>query len=201
MVIKQDSRARTIAAARELFAAKGFHGTAMSELAAHARVSVGQIYRLFESKGAIIQAIVDDDAKEKLARIRAITTAARAGKISIERAFETLLCQSPSGRDEALSLEILAEAHRNPRLARSLDELCGRYRPALHDLVLLANARLSATDGRAAEELLLACLLGLGRLPPAQSHLDSTVRKAARILLDGMRAMTCCGAPAIEVAG
>jgi TetR/AcrR family transcriptional repressor of uid operon len=52
------SRERIVSSARHLFATQGFHQTPMSELAVAAGVSVGQIYRLFTGKNAVIQAIV-----------------------------------------------------------------------------------------------------------------------------------------------
>lgn len=44
-------------AALFLFAEKGFHGTAMPDLAARASVGTGTIYRHFESKEAIVNAL------------------------------------------------------------------------------------------------------------------------------------------------
>jgi AcrR family transcriptional regulator len=47
-----------------LRAAVGFHGASMADIAKAAGLSVGQIYRYFENKEAIIAAIVAQDLAE-----------------------------------------------------------------------------------------------------------------------------------------
>ena len=55
------ARERIVAAARCLFSSRGFHQTAMADLAKEAKVSVGAIYRSFESKADIVRAIIVAD--------------------------------------------------------------------------------------------------------------------------------------------
>lgn len=52
-----DKRARILAAALECFAEKGFHGTPVPDIAARAQVGAGTIYRYFESKEALVNAV------------------------------------------------------------------------------------------------------------------------------------------------
>jgi AcrR family transcriptional regulator len=52
-----DKRAAIMQAALELFAERGFHGTAVPEIAERARVGAGTIYRYFESKEALVNAL------------------------------------------------------------------------------------------------------------------------------------------------
>lgn len=52
-----DKREAILAAALELFAERGFHGTAVPEIAEAAGVGAGTIYRHFESKEAIVNAL------------------------------------------------------------------------------------------------------------------------------------------------
>lgn len=103
----------------------GFHGASMADIAKAAGLSVGQIYRYFENKEAIIAAIVAQDLAEM-----------REKFAELEREPGTLLDaleqHLPDGVDKcfdpkraALVLEVLAEAARNPKVAaivRAADE-------------------------------------------------------------------------------
>src|SRR5258707_1870489 len=52
-----DKRERILQAALELFAERGFHGTAVPLVAARAGVGAGTLYRYFESKEALVNAL------------------------------------------------------------------------------------------------------------------------------------------------
>lgn len=54
-----DTRARLIASARYLFWERGFAGTSMSDLLAHAEVNSGSFYHFFESKEALLRAVLE----------------------------------------------------------------------------------------------------------------------------------------------
>ncbi len=53
----EDKREAILSAALELFAERGFHGTAVPAIAEQAGVGAGTIYRHFESKEAIVNAL------------------------------------------------------------------------------------------------------------------------------------------------
>ncbi|MCG8668019.1 MAG: TetR family transcriptional regulator [Pseudomonadales bacterium] len=61
----QDKVARILAAATALFAERGFHGTAVPEVAKQAGVGAGTIYRYFENKEDLVNAVFRH-AKQKL---------------------------------------------------------------------------------------------------------------------------------------
>jgi len=95
----------------------GFHGASMAEIAQAAGLSVGQIYRYFENKEAIIAAIVAQDhaaMREKFARLEA------SGRCLAEAVIDECSQAVEHNYDPAraaLVLEVLAEAARNPRVA------------------------------------------------------------------------------------
>jgi len=55
-----DKREAILAAALGLFVEKGFHGTAVPEIAARAGVGAGTIYRYFENKEAVVNALYQE---------------------------------------------------------------------------------------------------------------------------------------------
>ncbi|MCE2390390.1 MAG: TetR/AcrR family transcriptional regulator [Proteobacteria bacterium] len=56
---REETRKRILDAATELFAAEGFHGTGMRSIAASADCNVAVLYRHFESKQAMLEAVVE----------------------------------------------------------------------------------------------------------------------------------------------
>ena len=103
----------------------GFHGASMADIAKVAGLSVGQIYRYFENKEAIIAAIVAQDLAEMREKFAEMES--RPGDL-----VDAMTARLPEAVDKcfdsgraALTLEVLAEAARNPKVAaivRAADE-------------------------------------------------------------------------------
>jgi AcrR family transcriptional regulator len=95
----------------------GFHGASMAEIAKAAGLSVGQIYRYFENKEAIIAAIADRDLAEMHEKFAELESHDETlAEAVVTRCAEGL--EQKYDRDRAgLMLEVLAEAARNPRVA------------------------------------------------------------------------------------
>lgn len=114
--IRQDE---IIAAARRCFRINGFHAASMSKIAAEAKLSVGQIYRYFINKEAIIE--------EMSRRIINYRIAEMEGKTHTHFMPHTLAWRlSLNEEDDALMLEMSAEATRNPHVAAMLAEADAR---------------------------------------------------------------------------
>lgn len=121
----ESRRQQILDAACERVRHSGFHGASMADIAKAAGLSVGQIYRYFENKEAIIAAIVEQDLAEMRDKFAELES--QPGTLldaidehlpeSIDKCFEP-------GR-AALALEVIAEAARNPKVAaivRSADD-------------------------------------------------------------------------------
>jgi AcrR family transcriptional regulator len=104
-----------IAAGRRCFRRSGFHAASMAQLAAEARLSVGQIYRYFTNKDAIIAEIVKRIIDNRLVYIEETTTSLNLPQLLAWR-------HALDEDDEALMLEVAAEATRNPAVARMMVE-------------------------------------------------------------------------------
>jgi len=119
-------RAQVLDAAVLCFGRSGFHGASMADIAAEASMSVGQIYRYFANKEAIIGSIVARDMTEAARLMEEMR--ARGGD-AVEELVEVMRYKMAYLDDPvraALSLEILAEAARNPRVAeivRAADQM------------------------------------------------------------------------------
>lgn len=68
---REDKKECILSAALELFAEKGFHGTAVPEIAQKAGVAAGTIYRYFASKEAIVNAVYQRQKSQLLASVMA----------------------------------------------------------------------------------------------------------------------------------
>ena len=113
----------------------GFHGASMAEIAQTAGLSVGQIYRYFENKEAIIAAIVARDIAEMRDKFSELQS-------SEEPLLEAIIDGCSQAVDEqydpersALMLEVLAEAARNPRVAAILQAADTEERGLAHGLL------------------------------------------------------------------
>lgn len=183
------ARERIVAAARCLFASRGFHQTAMADLAKEAKVSVGAIYRSFESKADIVRAIIVADTQQTLEKLNGLCAGLCEGQQTLEQVLEQFILAQFAPKEEALSHEILAEAHRNADVAGTIGDFCCTYRQIIGRIVEVANPNLSPEDREGAKELLLACMFGFAHRNLARPQLDAatTARIATRLILQALR--------------
>src|SRR5688572_24117010 len=98
----------------------GFHGASMADIAHTAGLSVGQIYRYFENKEAIIAAIVARDMAEMRDRYSELKDGGTPVLEAILTKCSTALDELYEGERAALTLEVVAEAARNPKVGAVL---------------------------------------------------------------------------------
>ncbi|MDI1297049.1 MAG: helix-turn-helix domain containing protein [bacterium] len=184
-------RDRILTAARSLFTNHGFHQTSVAELASAAQVSVGQIYRLFKGKEDIIAAIVQADSEAREAEIAVLQRNLNAGTMTIEQTFEQLLLFAVDGHDEALSFDILAEAFRNDAVGEMIGAMCLRLRQYIRDFACAANPNLSGEALDGAEEMILACIFGLGHRSLSRPKLSATqtARRSGQMIVAALKAI------------
>lgn len=82
------TRDRLIDSARFLFWERGFAGTSMSELLAHAEVNSGSFYHFFDSKEALLRAVLEQYAE--LLRPMVVDPAFASTRKPLERIFAIL---------------------------------------------------------------------------------------------------------------
>lgn len=113
----------------------GFHGASMAEIAHAAGLSVGQIYRYFENKEAIIAAIVARDMAEMRDKFRELHDAGGPILDAILNKCASALDESYDRERAALMLEVVAEAARNPAVAAILEAADAEERQMKLDLI------------------------------------------------------------------
>lgn len=114
-------RTQILEAAKSIFRSLGFQASTVDRIAAEAGVSVGLLYRFFESKSAIIEAIILEDVEDQLEQIGAVIEASSGDPLQIGQMITSTVAKSNFSRERlGLMFEIAAEICRNPRLQKFL---------------------------------------------------------------------------------
>ena len=157
----QAQRERILGAAQACFVERGFHAASMANIAETADMSAGLIYRYFDSKSAIILAIIErqlNTARSKIAGLRSSIDLAAAIMESRDRDR----ANAPDTINAALLLEMSAEATRDPQIGAALAAFDVAIRTGLSDWLArsedLGGYGLSADDAEAGA-LMLVCLI------------------------------------------
>jgi AcrR family transcriptional regulator len=113
-------RERILDAARKCFVEHGFHAASMAGIAATAHMSVGLIYRYFESKNDIIVAIIEQQLTLLRADLALLDNSANLAS-RLAEGCGTCASSQALPLSPALFLEMSAEATRDPKIAAALN--------------------------------------------------------------------------------
>lgn len=123
-------------AAEVCFRAEGFHGASMSRIATAAKMSVGHIYQYFENKEAIIIALCE----RRFSGFEHLLLAAEQDHQSAASSFvDAWISQFDWWIDPIrapLTLEIMSEAGRNPKVAKVVEQIDRRFRDIMRRSLL-----------------------------------------------------------------
>ncbi|WP_083500439.1 TetR/AcrR family transcriptional regulator [Sphingomonas endophytica] len=149
-------RARIVQAARELFAEHGFHATSIARLSERSGVLVGQIYRDFANKEAIVAALVEHDLDEFLAADELCAARCTSDRAMVRAWIARFIACDDIG-DTRLIAEITAESYRNPRIAAIFDAMEDRLHGQLVRAltIIVPDAGNEQRIGRLAEAILI----------------------------------------------
>jgi AcrR family transcriptional regulator len=183
-----DGRTRLIAAAREVFGARGYGGTTVQDLLTAAGVNAPTLYHHFDGKPGLFIAAAEDAYGPVTARFRD----AVAGETRFEEALDKLLAAAVTLMDTErvlarMFLVIQFEYPRHPELAAGLHPLLRAYRGFFDELAALAPAELAPTR-RARVDLsraLVSVLTGLNSqalLLPEAADFVGLVRSTRALL-------------------
>ena len=110
-------RAQIIEAAKRCFRESGFYATTMAEIAKMAGVSVGLLYRHFQSKDDVIKSIVEDDLGRQVKDLQgALDTYAGDLTATVDEIVKLFARAALDSQRTSLMVEIAAETMRNPAI-------------------------------------------------------------------------------------
>jgi TetR/AcrR family transcriptional regulator, repressor for uid operon len=144
--LAETRREQVLNAAADCFRKHGYHGASMAEIACAAAMSPGHIYHYFESKDAIIEAIIAKDAEELFSIMRELEDQPGELLDAIIDGLHLSVDQYLDTERGALLLEMLAEAARNPKVAALLRSCDALMRQRVRDLLTGPRGMLSQCD-------------------------------------------------------
>lgn len=136
-------RQQILEAASACFARKGFHHSTMQDICAEAGLSPGAVYRYFSSKEEIIQAMAEESRRRSTALIEAVQEKedTRAVIEELSQAFFGWLEEGGCEHDVRLTVELWAEALRNPQVMELLRHTLDSHREPFTGLIRKAQRR------------------------------------------------------------
>ncbi|MDE2407377.1 MAG: TetR/AcrR family transcriptional regulator [Xanthomonadaceae bacterium] len=145
----QAQRERILQAAQQCFIEHGFHAAGMAKIAETAGMSPGLIYRYFENKAAIIQAIV----QRQLELVREDIRLNRKVDLARELVDAYGSHRHADGRhlSAPLLLELSAEATRDPQIAAAVQHFDRQLRQSLQEW--LGRGKQAGGPGIAAQDI------------------------------------------------
>jgi TetR/AcrR family transcriptional regulator, repressor for uid operon len=171
----QKKRQEILQAAGRCFGRDGFSGASISDICAEAKISPGHLYHYFASKEAIVEAMVEGnlvEAAERFSRIADETDIVTAIALVIEQ------LKAPRVRSASfVFFDVLAEAGRNPTMAKILQDLSRRMRELLAAVLRNGQARGQVDpdlDAEMAAAILMAVVDGSKMLAMRHPKLDKT---------------------------
>jgi len=152
-------RAHILDSAEVCFARTGFHRTTMVDICREAKISAGALYVYFDSKEALIDGIVGRDREEIAGQLAAMGSAPDFFA-ALEGSLRSCVLERPAHK-AALYVEMIAEAHRNPRVAATLGACDSTLKTLLCGLVDTARtAGLVAPGADAAKLATVMMMIG-----------------------------------------
>jgi AcrR family transcriptional regulator len=190
-------RRQILDAAVACFARDGFHRTTIPDIAREAGLSAGAMYRYFESKDELIEAIADERharEREGLESVRGVSDPA-AALAALAREFFGLLDDPDERLRRRVGVQVWAEALRNPAILALVRRGAGQPLAELTRVVRSAQqgGQLPAElDPAATARVLMSAFYGLV-LQQAWDEEDVDVEAYLRAASAIIRAVTAQG--------
>ncbi len=155
-------RERILDAAELCFIQSGFHAASMLHIAQTAGMSAGLIYRYFDSKSAIVKAIIERHLESDLHKMIGRLNSAEDVISIVLQIFESWRSRDDPKMNPVLMLELAAESTRDPKIAqavRSKDQAIGvQLAQALRRSARSRGVKLTAAAARS-RSVMLHCLV------------------------------------------
>ena len=149
----QDRHHQILRAAMSCFARRGFHQTTMNDISAEAQISVGLIYRYFDSKEAVISFMAAEHMQD-LGQMLESAKAAPSLFEALEIVFTCHCEEQPEHVHASFVMDLFAEAGRNEHvrtLVRQVNEFFG---DSVTTLIAASGEARTLTPRHAAEMII-----------------------------------------------
>lgn len=169
-----------------VFEQKGFDGASMQDLARAAEMSVGNFYRYFASKDAIIAAMVELDLRNLAELFRHIRTS-QDPRTAFIKAIRREIIQHGEACDGSLWAEIDAAASRRPEVARITERMeKDVLRYLLETFALITGRPVAEMSARFTEHarLMIVIFKGTAMQPHLTTELVDLAVSTVDLLLD-----------------
>jgi AcrR family transcriptional regulator len=147
------NRERVLAAARDVFLERGYHGATVEQIADAAGFSTGVVYSQFGGKAdlflALLEARIEDRIRNHADFVAGLADGDAAAKL-VDHAAKVTIADREWG---LLVLEFRVHAARDPELSARYAEVHARTVAGLADALATAYRRSGATGGLAPEDL------------------------------------------------
>ena len=159
----EDRRRQILRAAMTCFGRRGFHLTTMNDISAEAGISVGLIYRYFDSKDAVITFMASehlDDLRRVLEQARRAPTLFAALELVSIRHCE----EQPEHLQLAFVADLFAEAARNEQVRVLVRDVTQFFIESVTDLIAASDEARTAPQGlvpRTAAEIIVDSTRGM----------------------------------------
>lgn len=166
-------RQQILAAAGHCFAKSGFRGASISDICAEAGIRSGNLYHYFDSKEAIVEAMVEASLSET-AEAFAQLQEGDDPLLPLFTEAQQFLKEAARGH-RAIAIEIFAEAARNPTLEKAVRKHTETMRELLAGTIRRAQEKKRLDQSLNPEfiaGLLLSLFDGLKTLPIRNSKID-----------------------------
>jgi len=142
---RAETRARLLAAARRVFAERGYHAASLDLVSGRAGCTKGALYHHFGSKEGLLLALLDQQFAARVAQAQGSAEGPPSARMPFDREFAVLF------------LEFVCAASRDPKLRR---RLAARMRSLRSETArLLGDSRLAAVVGAAANGASIEALI------------------------------------------
>src|SRR5258705_3221287 len=153
----EERRRQILRAAVTCFARRGFHPTTMNDISAEAQISVGLIYRYFDSKDAVITFM----AREHLEDMKQILEQARRAPTLFEALELVSICHCEEQLEHlhvAFVADLFAEAARNEQVRVLVRDVTQFFIDSVADLIAASEESNTVSQGivpRTAAEIIV----------------------------------------------
>jgi AcrR family transcriptional regulator len=184
-------RERILDAAESCFIQHGFHAASMAHIAQTAEMSAGLIYRYFDSKAAIVKAIIErhleSEHHRKICQLNSAEDISRA----VLETFESWRRRDDPKLNAGLMLELTAESTRDPEIARAVRAKDKALGDSIADVFRRSartrGVRLSSAAARSRAVVLQCLVEGLAMRVVRDPKLErATVKPALEAIINAL---------------